>query len=195
MFDFAGSELALIGVVALIFIGPKDMPTAIRAVTNILKKGRKLAGEFQTHVDEMVRDADLGEARDSFRQLRSMNLRGQIMRTLDNDGSLRRTLNDNPLAAVPAAAAPAIPGAAPAVADGGAIDGRSLMGTVTTTMPAPFTTPYHPLDEATDLPEADDPAPAVIPPRTAARLRRDRAAAPPPWFLPPSASRPHAGRY
>ncbi|WP_428375292.1 Sec-independent protein translocase protein TatB [Lichenicoccus sp.] len=194
MFDFAGSELALIGVVALIFIGPKDMPTAIRAITNILKKGRKLAGEFQTHVDEMVRDADLGEARDSFRQLRGMNLRGQIMRTLDNDGTLRRTLNDNPLAAVPAAAAPAIPGAAPVAATGdGAISGQSLLGT--TAMPAPFNAPYHPLDEAIEFPEASDPAPVVIPPRTAARLRRERAAAPPPGFLPPSASRPHAGRY
>nr|WP_321986592.1 Sec-independent protein translocase protein TatB [uncultured Lichenicoccus sp.] len=191
MFDFAGSEIALIGVVALIFIGPKDMPTAIRAVTNILKKGRKLAGEFQTHVDEMVRDADLGEARDSFRQLRSMNLRGQIMRTLDNDGTLRRTLNDNPLSAVPAAASPAIPGSA----SPGAIEGRSLLDSVTTTMPAPYSPPYHPLDEAIEFPEAGDPAPVVIPPRTAARLRRERAAAPPPWFLPPSVSRPHAGRY
>ncbi len=193
MFDFAGSEIVLIGVVALIFIGPKDMPTAIRAVTNILKKGRKLAGEFQTHVDEMVRDADLGEARDSFRQLRGMNLRGQIMRTLDNDGTLRRTLNDNPLAAVPAAATSAIPSAGSTVE--GQVTGQSLLGSVTTAMPKPFTPPYHPLDEAIDFPEANDPAPMVIPPRTAARLRRERAAAPPPWFLPPSVSRPHAERY
>src|ERR1700712_1829117 len=111
MFDFAWSEIALIGVVGLIFIGPKDMPTAIRAVTDILKKGRKLAGEFQTHVDEMVREADLGEARDSLRQLRSMNIRGQVMKALDGDGSLRRTLTDNPLSAVPAASSSAIPGA------------------------------------------------------------------------------------
>ena len=59
MFDFAWSEIALIGVVALIAIGPKDMPVAIRAVTDMIKKARRMAGEFQTHVDEMVREADL----------------------------------------------------------------------------------------------------------------------------------------
>ncbi|MBE7211593.1 MAG: twin-arginine translocase subunit TatB, partial [Gluconacetobacter diazotrophicus] len=96
MFDFAWSEFALIGIVALLFIGPKDMPAAIRTVSNVLKKGRKLAGEFQSHVDEMVRDADLGEARDQLRQLKSFNVRGQLMRALDEDGSLRTTLNRKP---------------------------------------------------------------------------------------------------
>ncbi|TLU72469.1 Sec-independent protein translocase protein TatB [Lichenicoccus roseus] len=192
MFDFAGSEIALIGIVALIFIGPKDMPTAIRAVTNILKKGRKLAGEFQTHVDEMVREADLGEARDSFRQLRSMNLRGQIMRTLDSDGGLRRTLTENPLSPVPAAAATALPGA---VDIGTAVSGQSLLDKGTVSMPPPYRPAPHAPDEAIELAESTDPAPVVIPPRTAARLRRERAAAPPPWFLPPSASRPQASRY
>jgi len=60
MFDFAWSEIALIVVVAVIFIGPKDLPVAIKAVTGMLKKARRMAGEFQTHVDEMVREADLG---------------------------------------------------------------------------------------------------------------------------------------
>ena len=59
MFDFAWSEIALIAVVAMIAIGPKDMPVAIRAVTGWIKKARRMAAEFQTHVDEMVREADL----------------------------------------------------------------------------------------------------------------------------------------
>jgi len=64
MFDFAWSEIALIGVVALIAIGPKDMPAAIKSVTDVIKKARRMASEFQTHVDEMVRDANLQEVRD-----------------------------------------------------------------------------------------------------------------------------------
>ena len=48
MFDFAWSEIGLIGVVALIAIGPKDMPAAIKAVTGMIKKARRMAGEFQT---------------------------------------------------------------------------------------------------------------------------------------------------
>jgi sec-independent protein translocase protein TatB len=57
MFDFAWSEIALIALVALIAIGPKDMPVAMRAVTGMIKKARRMAAEFQGHVDEMRRYA------------------------------------------------------------------------------------------------------------------------------------------
>ncbi len=193
MFDFAWSEIMLIGIVGLIFIGPKDMPTAVRAITDLLKKGRKLAGEFQTHVDEMVRDADLGEARDSIRQLRSMNLRGQVMKALDGDGSIRRTLVENPLSPIPAAASTAIPGiqpATPSIAGGDPrVSGRELLRGGH----AGYALPQDPgaRAEAEDaLAEIDDPAPELIPPEAARRLRRLRAAEPAPAFLPPGAIRP-----
>ncbi len=94
MFDFAWSEFALIGVVALLVIGPKDMPVAIRTVARAVRKARGLAGEFQSHVDEMVREADLGDVRDHVRSLRNLDVRGKIMRTIDEDGRLRRSLDD-----------------------------------------------------------------------------------------------------
>lgn len=196
MFDFAWSELALIGVVGLIFIGPKDMPTAIRAITDLLKKGRKLAGEFQGHVDEMVRDADLGEARDSFRQLRSLNIRGQVMKALDGDGSLRRTLTENPLSPVPAASSSAIPGAVSEAypMEGSVVSGEELLRRRNAPQFVPSLLPGILPDEA-EVPETDDPAPGIIPPSAARRLRRVRAAAPAPAFLPPGAMRPHPDRY
>ncbi len=199
MFDFAWSELALIGVVGLIFIGPKDMPTAIRAVTDLLKKGRKLAGEFQTHVDEMVRDADLGEARDSFQQLRTMNIRGQVMKALDEDGTLRRTLADNPLSPVPAASSSAIPGAPEiyasetSVIGGPAVSGEELLFRRNNPQHVPRMALIVP--DAEEVPESRDPAPGIIPPSTATRLRRLRAAAPAPAFLPPGALRPYSDPY
>jgi len=98
MFDFAWSEIALIGVVALIAIGPKDLPVAMKAVSEIVKKARRMAGEFQTHVDEMVREADLHEVRDSINQIRNFDIKGAIRRTIDEDGSLERTLKDDPFA-------------------------------------------------------------------------------------------------
>ena len=198
MFDFAWSEIMLIGIVGLIFIGPKDMPTAIRAITDLLKKGRKLAGEFQTHVDEMVRDADLGEARDSIRQLRSMNLRGQVMKALDGDGSIRRTLVENPLSPIPAASSAAIPGAppaTPAIAGGDAmVSGRQLLhGGHAGYGRMQDAAERADADEA--LAEIDDPAPNLIPPEAARRLRRLRAAEPAPAFLPPGTIRPASHIY
>lgn len=101
MFDFAWSEIALIGVVALIAIGPKDMPVAIKTVTQVIKKARRMAAEFQTHVDEMVRETDLHEIRDHINEIRRFDLRGQIERAVDADGSLRATFASNPLEPMP----------------------------------------------------------------------------------------------
>lgn len=98
MFDFAWSELALIGVVALVAIGPKDMPVAIKAVATLVKKARRMAGEFQTHIDDLMKEADLSDLRSNFNDLRSMNLRSTVERAIDPDGSLRSTMSDMPYA-------------------------------------------------------------------------------------------------
>ena len=97
MFDFAWSEFALIAVVALIAIGPKDMPVAIRAVTSWIKKARRMAAEFQMHVDEMMREADLSEVRNSINEIRNFDIKGELEKTIDSDGSLRATFATNPL--------------------------------------------------------------------------------------------------
>jgi sec-independent protein translocase protein TatB len=110
MFDFAWSEIALIAAVALIAIGPKDMPAAIRGVTEMIKKARRMAAEFQTHVDEMVREANLDEVRSSINEIRNFDVRGEIERAVDADGTLRSTFASNPLD-------PAIPAAAPATGE------------------------------------------------------------------------------
>ncbi len=94
MFDFAWSEIAIIGVVALIAIGPKDMPVAIRAVTNAVKKARKMASEFQTHVDEMVREANLDEVKSQLNEIRNFDLKDTIEKAVDADGSLRGAFSD-----------------------------------------------------------------------------------------------------
>jgi sec-independent protein translocase protein TatB len=100
MFDFAWTELALIGVVALVAIGPKDLPVAIKTVAGFIKKARRMASEFQGHVDEMVREANLQEVRDQFNQLRNFDIKGEIEKAVDSDGTLRSTLTENPLAGV-----------------------------------------------------------------------------------------------
>ncbi len=99
MFDFAWSEIALIGIVALVAIGPKDLPVAIKAVAALIKKARRMAGEFQVHVDEMMREADLQDVRQEFNDLRRMDIKGKILSAVDSDGTIRKTMTDNPLAA------------------------------------------------------------------------------------------------
>ncbi len=101
MFDFAWSQIALIGVVALIAIGPKDLPVAIRAVTGAIKKARKMAAEFQTHVDEMVKEANLQEVRDSLNEVRNFDIKSTIEKAIDPDNTIRDTFASNPLEPAP----------------------------------------------------------------------------------------------
>ena len=106
MFDFAWSEIALIGVVALIAIGPKDMPVAIKAVAEAVKKARRMAGEFQVHVDEMVREANLHEVRDQINDIRRMDIKGKILGAVDGDGTIRKTMSETPFETQPPVTTP-----------------------------------------------------------------------------------------
>ncbi|MWV27350.1 Sec-independent protein translocase protein TatB [Aurantiacibacter rhizosphaerae] len=59
MFDIGATELLLIVVVAILVIGPKDMPLAMRTAGRWIGKIRKLSGHFRTGLDAMVREAEL----------------------------------------------------------------------------------------------------------------------------------------
>ena len=59
MFDIGATELLLLFIVAVLVIGPKDMPLAFRTVGRWVGKMRKLSGHFRAGVDAMVREAEL----------------------------------------------------------------------------------------------------------------------------------------
>ena len=63
MLDMSWGEVMLIGGVALIVIGPKDLPKALRTMGQVTGKLRRMAGEFGVPFDEAVREADLEEVR------------------------------------------------------------------------------------------------------------------------------------
>ncbi len=67
MFDFGigATELMLIAVVALIVVGPKDLPRLMRTVGHMVNKIRSLAREFQGHLDEAMRESGLDEVKES----------------------------------------------------------------------------------------------------------------------------------
>jgi sec-independent protein translocase protein TatB len=61
MFDIGWSELLVIGVVALIAIGPKELPTVLRTVGQWMGKIRRMAAEFQGQFQEAMREAEMAE--------------------------------------------------------------------------------------------------------------------------------------
>jgi sec-independent protein translocase protein TatB len=112
MFGLSWGEIALILAVALIAIGPKDLPIAIRTVTSFIKKARGMAAEFQGHVDEMMREANLSDVKTEIDKLRRFDFKTAAEQAVDPDGMLRKTAGEVKQA-TQAAAASASPVAAP----------------------------------------------------------------------------------
>jgi sec-independent protein translocase protein TatB len=61
MFDISWSEFLVIGIVALIVIGPKELPGVLRALGQYTRKVRRMAGEFQSQFQEAMREAELAD--------------------------------------------------------------------------------------------------------------------------------------
>jgi sec-independent protein translocase protein TatB len=72
MFDIGWSELLVIGVVALIAIGPKELPGVLRAVGHWMGKIRRMASEFQGQFQEAMREAELADVKKQFDDMSSV---------------------------------------------------------------------------------------------------------------------------
>jgi len=169
MFDFAWSELAVIGVVALLVIGPKDLPGAIKGIGEFVRKARRMASEFQTHVDDMVKDANLSDVRNQINEIRNFDIKGALEKEIDRDGSIRSAFDD-PFSNKPQPLTPAE--STPPSVESAATD----TGIAAPTEPAIAALPAEP----------EDTTPAFIPPAIAHPR-------PMPDFLPPAATRPPLG--
>jgi sec-independent protein translocase protein TatB len=70
MFDIGWSELVVIAVVALIAIGPKELPGVLRMVGQWMGKARKMAAEFQGQFNEAMREAEMADLKKTFDEVK-----------------------------------------------------------------------------------------------------------------------------
>jgi len=185
MLDLAWSEIALIAVVALVVIGPKDLPDAIKGVAKGIQTLRRKVGEFQQQADELVREAKLDDVRNQIQDvrntisdIRNFDIKGEIEKHVDGDGTVRKAFDD-PMKdswTPPAPYEPPVPENAPA-----------FVPPDVARWQAPPPPPLPPVEAA--------PAPAFVPPAEAgpgaAPAPLPAAAAPPPAERAPVAM-PHA---
>ena len=82
-FDIGWPELMLIGVVALVVIGPKDLPAALRVAGYWVRKARTMSREFQSHFEQMMREAELDEVRQELKKVTDINLDHEINKIMD----------------------------------------------------------------------------------------------------------------
>ncbi|MDX2224215.1 MAG: Sec-independent protein translocase protein TatB [Rhodospirillaceae bacterium] len=94
MLDLAWSELALIGLVAVMVLGPKELPKAMRSMAQFMRKARKLAGEFQGHWNDMLREAELDEVKKTVQAVSTRSIGTEVEKLIDPTGEFKRELTE-----------------------------------------------------------------------------------------------------
>src|SRR4029077_8331060 len=89
MFEIGWSELLLIGIVALIAIGPKELPTVLRTLGQWMSKLRRMASEFQSQFQEAMREAEMADLK---KQVDEMTSQAQSYANFDAVTEVRREL-------------------------------------------------------------------------------------------------------
>src|SRR5215212_8329274 len=92
LFDIGWPELLLIGVVALVVIGPKDLPRALRVAGFWFRKARTLSREFQSSVEQMIREAELDEMRQQLKKATEFDIEKEFQKTVDPTGELAQAI-------------------------------------------------------------------------------------------------------
>lgn len=121
MFDIGWTEILVIAIVAIVVIGPKDLPRAMRAVGQWTARLKRMGREFQGQFNEAMREAELDGVQNEIKSLSKIDPIGTVRRELSSvEADVRAATKlpakptDPVTPAVPAAAAAAATVAAPA---------------------------------------------------------------------------------
>jgi sec-independent protein translocase protein TatB len=153
MFDFSWSELLLIGVVALIFIGPKELPGVLRTLGQWMTKIRRMAGDFQNQFHDAMREAELADLK---KEVDEMAAQAKSYSQFDPLADVRKDLEDtqreieSAVAGTPAAESSVVK--EPAEAETGAV----AQGETPVTEPVPPVAATA--EPAAEPPKDEDPA-------------------------------------
>jgi sec-independent protein translocase protein TatB len=125
MFDIGWSELVVIAVVALIAIGPKELPGVLRMVGQWMGKARRMAAEFQGQFQEAMREAEMADLKKGFDEVREAAtgiVSGNVMTSLQKDvndalqiGDIEKPAETKPTDAPPDLASPDATGDTPVI--------------------------------------------------------------------------------
>ncbi len=93
MFDIGWQELFILAVLAIIVIGPKDLPGAIRTIAKWIRKARSMARDLHDGLDEVVREADLDDLKKELDSPGGLDIAKKIEDAVDPTGEITKDMD------------------------------------------------------------------------------------------------------
>jgi len=94
MLDIGWPELLIIALVTIIVVGPKEIPRVLRTVTQVLRKVRSMASEFQSSIDDLAREAELDDLKKDIEKVASTDIAGELEREIDPSGEVNKSVRE-----------------------------------------------------------------------------------------------------
>lgn len=94
MFDIGWPELMIIALITILVVGPKEIPRVLRTVTQIMRKLRSMANEFQSGIDELAREAELDDLKKDIERTASKDLAGDLEKSIDPTGDVTKSMRE-----------------------------------------------------------------------------------------------------
>lgn len=94
MLDIGWQELFIVAVIAIVVIGPKELPRAVKTVAQLLRKARGMAREFQDGIDDLVREAELDDLKKEITDGSPTSIAQHIENTIDPGGDLKDAVRE-----------------------------------------------------------------------------------------------------
>jgi sec-independent protein translocase protein TatB len=172
MFDFSWGELMLIGAVALVVIGPKELPTVLRTAGQWMARIRRMAGEFQSQFQEALREAEMSDLK---KQVDELNQTARDMSKPIDPTSFATESKPASSAGEPTAAPPSAPASETQTSETKASETQtSETQTSETQTSEPSSAPQAPPAGTTDVAQSSAHEPSAPEPGAHASVAGDR---------------------
>ena len=94
MFDIGWAEMMFVVIIAVLVIGPKDLPRAIATIGKYVRKARSMARDFQSGIDDLAKETQLDDIKKDLQKSTDFNLKKQIEDAVDPTGSFENMFDD-----------------------------------------------------------------------------------------------------
>jgi sec-independent protein translocase protein TatB len=94
MLDIGWVELSIIALITILVVGPKEIPRVLRTVTQVMRKVRGMASEFQSGIDDLAREAELDDLKKDIEKTASKDFASELENTIDPTGEVTESVRE-----------------------------------------------------------------------------------------------------